>query len=119
MAATRVYKKKGHCENAVPFVLMGPPRNANVVIFRGESVDQNVGAIELRGSESRGVLDQARQGMARHFNFLFGSFSFIRFLFVTDYVRISYMYSGKNVVERLGNARHEYGAVRFLMSSIF
>ena len=28
------------------------------------------------------------------------------------------MYSIKNVVERLGNAEHEYGAVRFLMSSI-
>ena len=28
------------------------------------------------------------------------------------------MYSLKNVVERLGNAEHEYGAVRFLMSSI-
>ena len=26
------------------------------------------------------------------------------------------MYSVKNVVERLGNAEHEYGAVRFLMS---
>ena len=28
------------------------------------------------------------------------------------------MYSNKNVVERLGNARHEYGAVRFLLSGI-
>jgi len=28
------------------------------------------------------------------------------------------MYSLKNVVERLGNAKHEYGAVRFLRSSI-
>ena len=28
------------------------------------------------------------------------------------------MYSIKNVVERFGNARHEYGAVRFLMSSM-
>ena len=37
----------------------GSPRNANAVIFRGGSVDQNVGAIELRGSESREVLDQA------------------------------------------------------------
>ena len=27
------------------------------------------------------------------------------------------MYSIKNVVERLGNAEHEYGAVHFLMSS--
>ena len=27
------------------------------------------------------------------------------------------MYSVKNVVERLGNAEHEYGAVRFLMST--
>jgi len=31
---------------------------------------------------------------------------------------MSVMYSIKNVVERLGNAEHEYGAVRFLMSSI-
>ena len=28
------------------------------------------------------------------------------------------MYSIKNVVERVGDAEHEYGAVRFLMSSI-
>ena len=28
------------------------------------------------------------------------------------------MYSIKNVVERVGDARHEYGAVRFLMSSM-
>ena len=28
------------------------------------------------------------------------------------------MHSIKNVVERFGNARHEYGAVRFLMSSM-
>ena len=43
--------------------------------------------------------------------------SMILFLFVY-FLSCERMFSIKNVVERFGNAEHEYGAVRFLMRSI-
>ena len=53
-----------------------------------------------------------------YFFLIYANISSSSQLYLFLYSRLGDMYSGKNVAERVGDAEHEYGAVRFLRSSI-